>query len=117
MLVCVIPLAPGPSIAKQTKVLEENVIGKYTNLFGASNPHCRYINLQWGKYNIGEGTDARIIATLSISYKYWYKPFISVENASNSMIGYFIKDLNSFLILRGVNDIIARTGFFFTIGN
>ena len=73
--------------------------------------------LQWGKYNIGEGTDARIIATLSISYKYWYKPFISVENASNSMIGYFIKDLNSFLILRGVNDIIARTGFFFTIGN
>ena len=42
MLVCVIPLAPGPSIAKQTKVLEENVIGKYTNLFGASNPHCIY---------------------------------------------------------------------------
>ena len=41
MLVCVVPLAPGPSIAKQTKVLEENVIGKYTNLFGASNPHCR----------------------------------------------------------------------------
>lgn len=40
MLVCVVPLAPGPSIAKQTKVLEENVIGKYTNLFGASNPHC-----------------------------------------------------------------------------
>lgn len=73
--------------------------------------------LQWGKYNIGEGTDAKITATLSISYKYWYKPFISVENASNSMIGYFIKDLNSFLILRGVNDIIARTGFFFTIGN
>ena len=72
---------------------------------------------QWGKYNIGEGTDAKITATLSISYKYWYKPFISVENASNSMIGYFIKDLNSFLILRGVNDIIARTGFFFTIGN
>lgn len=82
----------------------------------------RYIILlfadeQWGKYNIGEGTDAKIIATLSISYKYWYKPFISVENASDSMIGYFIKDLNSFLILRGVNDIIARTGFFFTIGN
>lgn len=75
------------------------------------------VNKQWGKYNIGEGTDAKIIATLSISYKYWYKPFISVENASNSMIGYFIKDLNSFLILRGVNDIIARTGFFFTIGN
>ena len=73
--------------------------------------------LQWGKYNIGEGTDAKIIATLSIRYKYWYKPFISVENASNSMIGYFIKDLNSFLILRSVNDIIARTGFFFTIGN
>ena len=48
MLVCVIPLAPGPSIAKQTKVLEENVIGKYTNLFGASNPHCRLIYRQWG---------------------------------------------------------------------
>ena len=75
------------------------------------------IILQWGKYNIGEGTDAKITATLSISYKYWYKPFISVENASNSMIGYFIKDLNSFLILRGVNDTIARTGFFLTIGN
>lgn len=44
MLVCVIPLAPGPSIAKQTKVLEENVIGKYTNLFGASNPHCLRAN-------------------------------------------------------------------------
>lgn len=73
--------------------------------------------IQWGKYNIGEGTDAKITATLSISYKYWYKPFISVENASNSMIGYFIKDLNSFLILRGVNDTIARTGFFLTIGN
>lgn len=72
--------------------------------------------IQWGKYNIGEGTDAKITATLSISYKYWYKPFISVENASNSMIGYFIKDLNSFLILRGVNDTIARTGFFLTIG-
>ena len=44
MLVCVVPLAPGPSIAKQTKVLEENVIGKYTNLFGASNPHCLISN-------------------------------------------------------------------------
>ena len=76
-----------------------------------------FANKQWGKYNIGEGTDAKITATLSISYKYWYKPFISVENASNSMIGYFIKDLNSFLILRGVNDTIARTGFFLTIGN
>ena len=75
-----------------------------------------FINLQWGKYNLGEGTNVKINVTLSIDYKYWYKPFISVENASSTMIGYFINDLGSFLILRGVNDVVARTGFFFTIG-
>lgn len=61
MLVCVIPLAPGPSIAKQTKVLEENVIGKYTNLFGASNPHCRSMKHSGGTVNFNTQNVEKIV--------------------------------------------------------
>lgn len=111
MLVCVIPLAPGPSIAKQTKVLEENVIGKYTNLFGASNPHCRLIYRQWGMFvtNVEQGKNNTF--TFPIAFKnnlYFYWAFDYTGYFYNLIIKN--KDINSCYIYGAYPNGTEQTG-------